>query len=76
MNTETQFTADALIPPAYWDRDHFSTLAYIETKLVDGGKYLLQFDPSMRQKRRHFRELLGRCVVSEAGGLHVRQSSI
>ncbi len=47
------------VPPELWGRDHWSTLAYIETKLVD-GPYKVCFDPHMRQGRRHYRVLLGK----------------
>jgi hypothetical protein len=46
------------VPMNLWGRDHWSTLAYIETKLVNHGETVVEFDPRMRQKRRHFRLLL------------------
>jgi hypothetical protein len=45
------------VPSVLWGRDHWSTLAYIETKLVDSDGYAVQFDAHMRQNRRNFRVL-------------------
>lgn len=47
-----------IIPMTLWGRDHWSTLAYIEHKLVDFGEYEVKFDKHMRQKRRTFRVLV------------------
>lgn len=60
MNINTTIKEDEYVPRELWGRDHWSTLAYIETKLVDGNGYRVQFDPRMRQNRRHFRVLAGR----------------
>lgn len=65
MTINTSIRPNDAVPVALWGRDHWSTLAYIETKLVDDdGKdecgYSVRFDPRMRQCRRHFR------VLSEA----------
>lgn len=46
------------IPIELWGRDHWSTLAYLETHDVDHGGFKVQFDPRMRQNREHFRTLL------------------
>lgn len=60
MNPEhPTLTADDFVPVELFGKDHWSTLAYIETKLVDGGGYSVRFDPRMRQNRRHFRHLSG-----------------
>lgn len=56
----TQFGRDDFIPMSLWSKDHWSTLAYIETKLVDdGGKCTVKFDARMRQNRRNYRVLIG-----------------
>jgi hypothetical protein len=52
-------TENEFVPLELWGRDHYSTLAYVETQLVEGG-YAVQFDKRMRQNRRHFRVLPGR----------------
>lgn len=52
----TTIAQDQLVPTELWGRDHWSTLAYIEAKLVDGD-YSVKFDPRMRQGRRNFRVL-------------------
>lgn len=57
MNINTTITENDSVPPELWGRDHWSTLGYIECKLVDDSDYYVQFDPRMRQGRRHFREL-------------------
>ena len=57
MPTEnTAISRDQFVPPELWGRDHYSTLAYVETKLVD-DKYSVRFDPHMRQNRRNWRVL-------------------
>lgn len=57
MNINTTIAEDSFVSLELWGKDHWSTLAYIETKLVDGDGYCLQFDPHMRQNRRTFRVL-------------------
>lgn len=55
------------VPIELWDRDHWSCLAYIETKMVDSTKGLVvEFDPRMRQNRRNFR------VLHEASKRHLQ----
>jgi hypothetical protein len=49
-----EFTHD-FIPIHLWGKDHWSTLAYLETHDVDRGGFKVQFDPRMRQNRRNFR---------------------
>ena len=57
MSTEnTTLEKDSFVPPELWGRDHWSTLAYVECKIVDGG-YQVKFDANMRQKRRNYRVL-------------------
>lgn len=46
------------VPMELWGKDHWSTLAYIETRLVDNGGFKVEFDPRMWQKRRNFRVLI------------------
>lgn len=47
------------VPAVLWGRDHYSTLAYVETQLVDNRGYRVVFDNRMRQNRRHYRLLPG-----------------
>lgn len=47
---------DQYIPIEQWGKDHWSTLSYIETRLVE-GPLVVAFDQRMRQKRRNFRVL-------------------
>lgn len=54
----TTISESDYVQPELWGKDHYSTLAYIETKLIESSGYSVRFDPHMRQKRRHFR-LLG-----------------
>lgn len=46
---------DNFIPIQLWGKDHWSTLAYLETHDVNKGGFKVQFDPKMRQNRRNFR---------------------
>lgn len=54
-------TKDDPIPAELWGRDHFSTLLYIETRLVDssGHTFQIALDPHMRTNRRNFRVFSG-----------------
>lgn len=45
------------VPREVWGKDHWSTLAYLETRCVDGGGLQIVSDPRMRARRRHFRLL-------------------
>lgn len=53
-----QFRPDDLIPVEFWGKDHYSTLAYIETVMVDCGGFEVGVDPRMRSNRRNFRVLM------------------
>lgn len=48
-------TVDDYIPLALWSKDHWSTLAYVETVLVDCAGFQVGADPRMRSNRAHFR---------------------
>jgi hypothetical protein len=56
MTINTAIERHQFVPPELWGQDHWSTLAYIETKLVE-GPYPVQFDARMRQNRRNYRVL-------------------
>lgn len=45
------------IPMSQWARDHWSTLAYIETVLVDQREFTVSYNPRMRSSRRMIRVL-------------------
>lgn len=55
MTATAAATTDDLIPPERWGKDHWSTFAYIETRLVDHGPYTIGIDPRMKTNRRHLR---------------------
>lgn len=58
MATEnTTIREDEFVPMDLWGKDHWSTLGYIETKLVE-GPCKVSFDARMRQNRRHYRVLM------------------
>jgi hypothetical protein len=59
MKVNETISENDFVPPELWGRDHYSTLAYVEARLVEGC-YTVSFDPRMRQNRRHFRVLPGR----------------
>jgi hypothetical protein len=48
-------TKDQYIAPALFGRDHWTTLAYIESVMADCGGFQLGLDPRMRSNRRNFR---------------------
>ena len=58
-DTQT-FTANEYIPMAAWSKDHWSTLAYIETVMVECGGFQVGSDARMRSNRRNFR-VMGQC---------------
>jgi hypothetical protein len=50
-----QYSADEYLPSAVWGRDHWTTLAYIETVATDCVGFQVGNDPRMRSNRRNFR---------------------
>lgn len=46
---------EQLIPMSNWGKDHWSTLAFIETVMVENGFFPFKGDARMRSNRRHFR---------------------
>lgn len=57
----TMIQTDDYIAPARWGTDHWSTLLYLEQKIVNfGDTCVVGIDPHMRTNRRHIR------VFSEA----------
>lgn len=52
---------EGYVPPERWAKDHWRTLAYIETVIVECGGFEVGFDPRMRQCRQHFRIMNKEC---------------
>lgn len=63
QNTQAmpQYSADDIIPPSAWGKDHWSTLAYVDTVMTDCGGFQLGYDPRMRSTRRNLRVMLEQC---------------
>lgn len=57
FSENTEISRDDYVHPSLWFKDHWSTLAFAETQMVDFG-FRVKFEPRMRQKRRTFRVLL------------------
>jgi hypothetical protein len=53
--------ADGYVPEALFGADHFSTLAYAETVMVDSAGFQVGADPRMRAGRQHFRVMQQQC---------------
>lgn len=61
-----------LIPFSNWGRDHWSTLAFIETVMVEKGSFPIMGDARMRSNRRNFRVMPAAnamCMDLESGSL-------
>jgi hypothetical protein len=52
--------SDYVLPPLF-GKDHWSTLAYAETVMVDVGGFQVGFDVRMRQSRRNYRVMREMC---------------
>jgi hypothetical protein len=52
---------DAYVPEHLFGMDHFTTLAYAETVMVDCAGFQVGSDPRMRSCRRHFRVMQEQC---------------
>lgn len=60
--TSAPYSGSDLIPISAWSKDHWSTLGYIETVMVEmSGIFQIGFDPRMRQYRRNFRVMAQQC---------------
>lgn len=63
---------DELIPLSNWGKDHWSTLAYIETVMIDRGVFPVAGDPRMRSNRRNYRIMptdFGVCMPIDQGSV-------
>jgi len=55
------FTADDVIPPVHWGKDHWTTLGYVDVVMTDVAGFQVGFDPRMRSNRRHYRVMMEGC---------------
>lgn len=55
MTQTTEEFRDSYIPLELWGVDHWSTLAYIETVIIDHGGFPIVYNARMRHGRRNFR---------------------
>jgi hypothetical protein len=65
---QRQFTTDDYIPMAYWGKDHWTTLAYAETVIVDCGGFQVGADAHMRAGRRNYRVMAQECAHPKRTG--------
>jgi hypothetical protein len=54
-------TLDDYVPIENFGADHWSTLAYAETVMVECAGFQVGYDPRMRQGRRHYRVMYEQC---------------
>lgn len=52
---------DSYVPMDMWSKDHWTTLAYIETVMVDHAGFQVGRDARMRSNRRNFRVMSEDC---------------
>ena len=52
---------DDYVQSEQWSADHWSTLAYMETVMVECGGFQIGRDPRMRSNRAHFRVMQEQC---------------
>lgn len=50
-----EYSVDDFIPSAVWGKDHWATLAYVETVATDCAGFQVGSDPRMRSNRRNYR---------------------
>lgn len=53
--------ADEYVPMSQWSKDHWSTLAYVETVVVECAGFQVGLDARMKTNRRHFRVMSQQC---------------
>jgi hypothetical protein len=61
METLKMTHEDGYVPMDMWAKDHWSTLAYIETVMVDHAGFQVGRDGRMRSNRRNFRVMSEDC---------------
>ena len=59
--SEKIYNIDDYIPIELFGKDHWSTLAYVETVMTDIGGFQIGRDPKMRSNRRNFRVMAEEC---------------
>lgn len=57
----TNFTSEDLIPMTAWSKDHWSTLAYVESVMTECAGFQMGLDPRMKSNRRNFRVMSQHC---------------
>jgi len=71
MNTTYKAApADVYVPMRAWGTDHWSTLAYIETVMVECAGFEIGLDCRMRSDRRNFRVMSQQCPHPKRAGNH------
>ncbi len=70
---------DQIFPEAMFGKDHWSTLAYAETVMVDMNGFQIGLDAHMRSNRRNYRVMLSECPkpkrVRQTGSLAVASTA-
>lgn len=61
MSDNAVLDPHALVSMSRWGKDHWSTLAYIETVMVNCEGFQVGSDPRMKANRRNFRVLAQEC---------------
>jgi hypothetical protein len=59
---------DGYIPMAIWGKDHWSTLAYVETVMVESAGFQVGADARMRSNRHNFRVMQEQCPKPKRPG--------
>ena len=68
MTTEKQYAPTDYIPMSVWSKDHISTMAYVETVMVDCGGFQVGADARMRSNRRNDRVMTQQCPRPKRSG--------
>lgn len=64
------FGEEDFIPMSYWGKDHWSTLGYLETVMVECGGFQVGADPRMKSNRRNFRVMSQECAKPKRASNH------
>lgn len=62
------FSSGDYIPMSYWGKDHWSTLAYAESVMVECGGFQVGADARMKSNRRNFRVMAQECARPKRPG--------
>lgn len=63
-----QYSADSYVPPAAWGKDHWATLAYVDSVMTDCGGFQVGADARMRAGRRNHRVMAQGCPNPKRAG--------